>query len=172
VVARRRRADDLEELTRMAEAVRGLDGYPPRSPDLFVGPEVLAAWVAVDEGIVVGHVALHRTSADPVMTLASEATGWAAGRLVVVARLLVAPTSRRRGAGRLLIDHAVAEAHTRDRWPVLDVATHFHPAIALYESCGWTCAGPVTFVFRDGTTMREADSLVYVGPRPGRSEPA
>jgi GNAT superfamily N-acetyltransferase len=149
----------------MAEAVRRLDGYPPRSPDLLVSPEVLAAWVAVDRGIVVGHVALHRTSAEPVMRLAGEATCWPTQRLVVVARLFVGPTIRRRGVGRMLLGHAVAEAHSRDRWPVLDVAAGFYRAIALYESCGWTCAGQVTFVFRDGTTTREADSLVYIGPR-------
>ncbi len=163
---RHRQAGDVEEVTQVAEAVRRLDGYPPRLPDLFAGPEVLAAWVAVDEGVVVGHVALHRTSAEPVMTLAREATGWPTERLVVVARLLVAPPIRRRGVGRLLLGHAVTEAHIRDRWPVLDVAAQFGAAIALYESCGWRRAGPVSFLFRDGTTVREADSLVYLGPRP------
>jgi GNAT superfamily N-acetyltransferase len=100
------------------------------------------------------------------MALAAEATGWPTERLVVVARLLVATTVRRRGVGRMLLSHAVAEAHTGDRWPVLDVAVQFHGAIALYESCGWTCAGQVTFFFRDGRTVREADSLVYLGPAP------
>jgi len=163
---RSRRAGDVEDVTHLAEAVRGLDGYPPRSPDLFDGPEMLAAWVALGDGVVIGHVALHRTSAEPVMTLASRATGWPPGQLAVVARLLVAPTIRRRGVGRLLLGHAVAEAHARGRWPVLDVAARFGAAVALCDSCGWTPAGPVTFLFRDGTTMREADSLVYLGPRP------
>jgi GNAT superfamily N-acetyltransferase len=163
---RRRRLDDMEQVAGVAELVRSVDGYPPRSPDLFVGPEVLAAWVAADAGMVVGHVALHRTSAEAVMRLAGEATSRQADRLVVVARLFVAPTIRRRGVGRLLLGRAVAEAHAMDRWPVLDVASGFQPAIALYESCGWTCAGSVTFEFRDGATMRKADSLVYLGPRP------
>jgi RimJ/RimL family protein N-acetyltransferase len=66
----------------------------------------------------------------------------------------------------MLLGHAIAEAHTRNRWPVLDVAAQFDAAIALYESCGWTRAGRVTFPFRDGGTMREADSLVYLGPEP------
>jgi GNAT superfamily N-acetyltransferase len=163
---RRRQAGDVEELARVAAAVRGLDGYPPRLPDLFTSPEALAAWVAVEGGAVVGHIALHPASAAPVMAIAGEATGWPAERLVVVARLLVAPTGRRRGAGTMLLDHAVAEAHARDRWPVLDVGAQFDGAIALYASRGWTCAGRATFHFRDGTTVGEADSLVYVGPKP------
>jgi GNAT superfamily N-acetyltransferase len=163
---RRRQTSDVEELDCLADSVCGLDGYPLRGPDLFSSPETLAAWVGVDAEAVAGHVALHPASAAAVMAVATQATGWATERLVVVARLLVAPTVRRRGVGRMLLDHAVAEAHRRNRWPVLDVAAQFVGAIALYESCGWTYAGPVTFRFRDGTTVREADSLVYVGPRP------
>src|SRR5215472_4967622 len=131
---RQRQEGDLDELDRVAGAVRDLDGYPPRQPGIFTAPEMLAAWVAVDGGRVVGHVALHAAGARQVMALAVEATGWPAGRLGVVSRLLVATTARRRGIGRALLDRAVAEAHGRRRWPVLDVATRFHLAIALYET--------------------------------------
>jgi GNAT superfamily N-acetyltransferase len=163
---RLRRACDVEELHRVADAVRALNGYPPRQRDLFSAPEALAAWVAVDAGAVVGHVALHGAGAAPVIALAATATGWPAERLAVVSRLLVAPAARRRGAGAMLLDHAVAEAHAIERWPVLDVATQFDAAIALYQSRGWTRAGRVSFPFRDGTTVRAADSFVYLGPPP------
>jgi GNAT superfamily N-acetyltransferase len=168
VEIRRRHDGDLGQLERVADAVREQDGYPPRAPALFTGPHVLAAWVAVDGGDVVGHVALalHEAGARATMALAGEATGWPAERLVVVSRLLVATTARRRGAGRGLLGNAVAEAHARDLWPVLDVATHFEPAVALYEAEGWTRAGEVTFRFRDGTDTRDAHSFVYLGPRP------
>jgi GNAT superfamily N-acetyltransferase len=149
----------------LAEAVRASDGYPPRSPDLFTGPEVLAAWVAVAEGVIVGHVGLHQTSAEAVMTLAGKATGRPVERLAIVARLLVAPTSRRQGLGRRLLSHAVNEAHHADRWPVLDVAREFAAAIALYEACGWTRVGGVAFQFHDGDALRDAESFVYLGPR-------
>jgi GNAT superfamily N-acetyltransferase len=150
----------------LAEAVRASDGYPPRSPDLFTGPEVLAAWVAVEDGLVVGHLGLHETGAEAVMALAGKATGRPAERLAVVARLLVAPTSRRRGLGRRLLSHAVNEAHRADRWPVLDVAREFAAAHALYEACGWTRVGGVTFQFHDGDALRDAESFVYLGPQP------
>lgn len=169
VEIRRRQAGDLEAIERVAEAVRASDGYPARAPDLFTGPHVLAAWVAVDDGDIVGHVALHETGARATIELASKATGWPAERLGVVSRLLVASTARRRGVGRNLLGAAAAEAHGNHRWPVLDVATHFDAAIALYESLGWTRAGTVTFRFRDGAGLRNADSFVYLGsPPPGR----
>ena len=166
VEIRRRHAGDVEELERLAKTVRASDGYPPRVPDLFTGPQVLTAWVAVADGEIVGHVALHETGASATMASAARATGWPAERLVVVSRLLVAPTVRRGGIGRQLLGTAVAEAHAGGRWPVLDVATQFDGAVALYESQGWIRAGVVTFRFRDGTGTRDARSFVYVGPRP------
>jgi GNAT superfamily N-acetyltransferase len=165
VEIRRRHAGDLEQLERVAEAVRASDGYPPRAPDLFTGPHVRAAWVAVADGEVVGHVALHDTGASATMASGVRATGWPADRLVVVSRLLVAPTRRRGGVGRHLLATAVAEAHAGGRWPVLDVATEFDAAIALYESQGWKRAGVVTFRFKDGAA-RNATSFVYLGPPP------
>ena len=39
---------------------------------------------------------------------------------------------------------ATADAHRRGRRPVLDVATQFSAAGALYESAGWERAGEVT----------------------------
>jgi GNAT superfamily N-acetyltransferase len=166
VEIRHRHAGDLEQLERVAEAVRERDGYPPRVPDLFTGLHLLAAWVAVADGEIAGHVALHETGARATIASAVQATGWPAEHLVVVSRLLVAPAVRRGGIGRRLLGTAVAEAHAGRRWPVLDVATHFDAAIALYEAEGWTRAGVVTFRFRDGTDTRDANSFVYVGPRP------
>jgi GNAT superfamily N-acetyltransferase len=120
----------------------------------------------VADGEIAGHVALHETGARATMENAVQATGWPAERMVVVSRLLVAPTARRAGTGRRLLGTAVTEAHAIQRWPVLDVATHLDAAIALYESQGWTRVGAVTFRFRDGARTREANSFVYVGPRP------
>ena len=120
----------------------------------------------MDRGVIVGRVALHDDSAGPVMSLASEVTGWETERLAVVARLFVDLRGRRRGIGQMLLERATAEAHSMDRWPVLDVGRQLKGAIPLYESCGWSRAGAVTFQFRDGKALRKADSRVYLGPRP------
>ena len=119
--------------------------------------------VAGHQGPVAGHVALHRTSSAPVMALASDALRQPAGRLAVVGRLLVSPHARGAGIGRALLAAASAEAARRGRWPVLDVATDLHPAIRLYEQCGWTRAGQVEVRFGNGITLAE---YVYLGPRP------
>lgn len=78
----------------------------------------------------------------------------------MVARLFVAPTCRRAGAGGRLLQAATAAAEARGLAPILDVATHFMPAIALYEKHGWTRVGSVTVPFSD----RDLHEFVYVGP--------
>jgi GNAT superfamily N-acetyltransferase len=70
---------------------------------------------------VLGHVALHEAAADPTLLAAQRATGLAADRLAVVARLLVSPDARRRGLGRRLLLAATAAAHATGLRPVLDV---------------------------------------------------
>ena len=83
--------------------------------------------------------------------------------MVVVARLLVAPTARRQGTGNALMTEATTTAHGLGLRPVLDVAKHYAAAIALYEACGWTRANHITLTFRDGSAV---DSWLYLGPPP------
>jgi GNAT superfamily N-acetyltransferase len=77
------------------------------------------------------------------MALASEVLGVEVQRLGVVARLLVSPDHRRLGAARTLLEMAAGAGVERQLVPILDVATHFRAAIALYEHCGWIRAGEV-----------------------------
>jgi GNAT superfamily N-acetyltransferase len=79
----------------------------------------------------------------------------------VVARLFVAPSARRGGVARRLLDAAAGECRRLDRHPVLDVATHFAPAIALYERSGWRHAGRVVVDVGDG---RRFEEHVYLAP--------
>jgi GNAT superfamily N-acetyltransferase len=163
MLVRPRTDDDLDALQRVAEAVQEVDGYPPYLPGElrdFVTNHAIAAWVVEVDGDVAGHVALHRHSSGPVMALAAEATGRPAEDLGVVARLLVHPDVRRRGAGRALLGAAAGGAGERGWWPVLDVGVRFAGAIALYERCGWTRAGRVTVTFSDFTF----EEFVYVAP--------
>jgi GNAT superfamily N-acetyltransferase len=129
-------------------------------------PDALGAWVAEDEGRVVGHVALHPHSSNEVMEIASLAVGRPPEQLGVVARLLVETPLRGRGLGRTLLSAACDDAFTRGLWPILDVATRFREAIHLYESCGWLCAGQVKVCLPDGSELEE---FVYVASAPNHA---
>lgn len=126
--------------------------------------DALAAWIAQDGPHIVGHVALHAEAPREVAALAAKATGREPADLVFLARLLVAPSHRRRGIGREVLDVATRAAHQRSCWPVLDVATAFRPAIGLYEAAGWSCAGSVTVEISREQPLEE---FVYLGPPPG-----
>jgi GNAT superfamily N-acetyltransferase len=166
VLVRPRREEDLDQCVRMAEAVRHQDGYPVFLETDFrtflVAPDALAAWVAEEAGQVVGHVALHQLTLPQAMAIASAALGQPVERLAVVARLLVAPSARQRGVGRLLLEAATDQARTLARWPILDVCADFGPAVALYERHGWVRAGSVP-LHLDG---RDIEELVYLAPPP------
>lgn len=162
---RPRRDDDLDALVALGARMRAVEGYPPDSPGFFDHPW-LAAWVASRGDELVAHVALHDRSAESVNDLACAATGLPLVQLAVLARLFVAVECRRGGLARRLVDVAVAEAHAIRRQPVLDVNVLFEPAIALYESCGWTRVGDVRFAFTDAGRPYEAHSWVYLGPPP------
>jgi GNAT superfamily N-acetyltransferase len=165
MVIRPRLDADIDECVRIAAVVQEHDGYPGRRPrDLrafLVSSDALSAWVADDDGRIAGHVAVHGASLPIVMATAAAALSLDPSELAVVARLIVDPAMRRFGVGRALLEAGAAAARQHGRHPILDVATHYDAAIALYDSCGWRNAGEVTMVFGDGT---ELPSYVYVAP--------
>jgi GNAT superfamily N-acetyltransferase len=157
---------DIAACERLARGVHALDGYPPYLPNgdfhaFLVSADALGAWVAEEAGAVLGHVALHARSSDPVMALASDALATAPDRLAIVARLLVDPESRGQGIGRSLLATATRHALDLGRWPILDVVSHFQMAINLYESSGWVRVGLVTLRLPDGADVEE---VVYAAP--------
>jgi GNAT superfamily N-acetyltransferase len=156
---------DFEPCLALTRAVKARDGYPPRGPidvDHFLAPpQELAAWVAVVDAAVVGHVALHDTGLGVTMACAAERARRPRGELALVARLMVGPAARGGGVARALLDRAAADAHLRGRRPVLDVATELHAAVRLYESCGWDRAGEVVIEI-DGEP--NLPCYVFVGP--------
>jgi GNAT superfamily N-acetyltransferase len=115
------------------------------------------------DGEVAGHIGLLPHGLRHVMEIAGTALGRPESQLAAVARLFVSPSARGAGAGRMFLNTAAAEAALRGLWPVLDVDTDLAPAIALYESSGWTRAGKVTIRFSDEHSI---DEYVYLGPRP------
>jgi GNAT superfamily N-acetyltransferase len=155
---------DLDGCEDVAAVVRAIDGYPPHLPhqlrQFVASQDALGAWVADDDGQIVGHVALNPTSSDEVIDLACAVLQKPAAALGVIARLFVAPSRRGQGTGGRLLRAATAAAVSRGLVPILDVGTHFTPAIAMYEKHGWTRLGAVTVTFGD----RDLPEFVYVGP--------
>ena len=163
-----RRKSDLDACEHLAHAVHAVDGYPPRCADdlrvFLSGGDAFGAWVAESEKGIVGHVALQPRSSRAVMALGSAATGRPPEQLCVVARLFVSPTERKAGIGSSLLALAANAGVARGLWPILDVASHLHNAIRLYERAAWMCAGQVTVDFLNEAPLEE---LVYIGPAPG-----
>jgi GNAT superfamily N-acetyltransferase len=167
VIIRDRSTSDGEALEAIALETHRLDRYPMYLPvdlrSFIVNEDALGAWVATDDDDVIGHVALHPSSAKEVMDVVVSATGVGEDRIAVVARLLVAPPARRRGIGRALLEKATGEAARRGRRAVLDVVEDHTAAIRLYESCGWTRAGMVDWALPGDLPLRE---FVYLAPGP------
>ncbi|HEY4378480.1 MAG TPA: GNAT family N-acetyltransferase, partial [Acidimicrobiales bacterium] len=111
---------------------------------------------------VVGHIALHRATGDPLTPLAREASGLDEEGLGVIARVFVTAAARRTGIAVALLEVAVAEAHRRGLRPALDVGVDLAPAIALYERLGWQRIGLVHFDLGEAVF----DGWVYLGPSP------
>jgi GNAT superfamily N-acetyltransferase len=164
---RARYAADIDRCLDLARAVHSRDGYPPRGPvdvATFLAPrQELVAWVAEDAAEIVGHAALHRSGAALTVACATRHLGLPADDVAVVARVLVAPRARRQGVARALLDQAVGGAHERGLHPILDVATHFDAAIALYEDAGWARVDTLTIEF---AALPDLECHVYVGPPP------
>lgn len=156
---------DLDDCVRLAKRVHETDGYPVYFPDglrpFIASPDAIVSWVVEERGEIVGHVALHRRSSDPVMKMATDALGQPCERIGVIARLLVDPGSRREGLGGLLLHTAAQDALARNLSPILDVVTKHTGAIGLYESCGWVRAGQVTTKVREGLEFEE---VVFLAP--------
>ena len=170
-------ADD-EACVAVMRRTHEVDGYPrywPEKPDRFLhAKQETDAWVAVldEDGTgdagprVVGQVALHDATGEPVEELARAATGLAPTGLALLARLLVDPAVRGRGIGRALVRTAVAHAHAAGRRPVLDVLKETPGPIALYESEGWERLGPTTLDLRPlgYGDVPPLQLWVYLGP--------
>lgn len=168
-VVRARRDEDIARCAEVLREVHLRDGYPTHWPDdpprFVVGRGTLAAWVAVQDGALVGHVTLGSADCADVWGPCAQATGRELSGLGVVARLFTAPAARGHGIAGALLSTAVAEAAHRGLSPVLDVTTDGHDAIDFYERRGWRRVGETTLHLTDPPDTTLAMAL-YVGPEP------
>ncbi|SEU25694.1 GNAT family N-acetyltransferase [Nonomuraea wenchangensis] len=123
MLIRPRTPGDLEACVKALAGVHAADRYPvdwPDDPGGWLTPGGLErAWVAAEDGAVLGHVGL---TAD-----------------LEVTRLFVVPAARGRGLAELLLDAARAAA--RGRPVTLEVSSEGTAAIARYERSGWRRTG-------------------------------
>jgi GNAT superfamily N-acetyltransferase len=166
-----RRRDDVANCVEVLAAVHAADGYPllwPADPAAWLTPtNLLRAWVAEDDGRLMGHVALCSAVGDAAAPLWSAASGLPPQRLGVVAKLFVAPSARGRGGGATLLAHACAEAGRRGLRPALEVLAHDKRAIALYERAGWRRVASVPAPWArpsDGQDDDQAMARYYLAP--------
>jgi GNAT superfamily N-acetyltransferase len=145
-MVRARRSEDLERCVALLREVYEADRYPfiwPADPASWLaGRDELGAWVAEDDGKLLGHLSLHRTDSARARPEWREATESPAASLAVLSRFFVSPQARGRGVGGALMRRAEEHAAARDLRLVLDVAAHNQAAIAFYERRGWRRVGP------------------------------
>lgn len=146
ISVRRRDLPDLDACVRVLAEVHESDGYPvnwPEDPAGWLAPpessESPAAWVALLDGRIAGHVCLSPARpGDTAPEHWSSRTGLSPADTAVVSRLFVSPKARGHGIGALLLTETVRDARERGLHPVLDVVTSDRSAAALYERQGWT----------------------------------
>ena len=130
---RTRADDDAPALVAILAEVHERDHYPARPLNVrrewLWQDHLVGAWVADDDGHVVGHVALADGFAGP---------GVPDGALGI-SRLFVAPRASGRGVGAALL--GAARAAAGDRPLGLEVADWSTAARALYERLGWRRVG-------------------------------
>ncbi|MDQ3095728.1 MAG: GNAT family N-acetyltransferase [Actinomycetota bacterium] len=166
---RRRTSGDVSACLALLHAVHRTDGYPSTVEDaagFLVPPYEVASWVAVADGAVVGHAALHEPTDSATVSVASRATGLPQDRHVLLSRLFVAPEARGAGLARSLLRTAVTEARRKGQHAVLDVGQDFRAAVALYEAEGWSRVA----ADRQAVGDEVFDVWVYVAPDAKRAE--
>lgn len=158
LVIRPRAPEDVAGLLVVLQRTHDEEGYPVRQAAVsewwLASEDELGGWVATDDGRVVGHVALHPAVGE-ALPLWQQATGKAAHQLAVVSRLFTDRTVR--GAGTLLLQHAVEQAASMDRDAVLQVDPD-SPARQLYLRRGWREVGTA----RQQWGHRTVDAVVMV----------
>ncbi len=147
VVVRERSGVDLEACAMLLLRVHGLHRYPihwPADPAGWLSPPYTrAAWVAVRDDEIVGHVCVTASAGPP--------------RRLILERLFVSPDYVGRGVGRALVTHAMSWARRQQQPLALDVADNCTNAIRLYTRIGWRETGRTQIDWGDGV----AKSLIH-----------
>ncbi|MGX7680248.1 GNAT family N-acetyltransferase [Jatrophihabitans sp. DSM 45814] len=162
IVVRKRTAQDVPTCVDILRQVHGADGYPltwPSNPAAWLTPTgQIAAWIAVQAGVVTGHIALVRGAPRGDAKAFAEAE---------IARLFVSPAARGVGAAAELVDVATQFAHSQGLTTWLEVAEDSLAAVSFYQGRGWRLieSAPASWTTAEG---RRPTVLRYLEPAPGR----
>jgi GNAT superfamily N-acetyltransferase len=127
----------------LAEVHRA-DDYPahwPDDPARWLTPAgSLAAWVAYDGTVALGHVVLAGVD-DVADADLMRSAGRPSSALAQVKRLFVHPATRGRGIARTLLETAARDAFERALHPVLETTADRPETVRFYEGAGWRRIG-------------------------------
>ena len=166
----RPRADaDLPGCVEVARAVQERDRYPlvwPADPIGWLCPDgVLAAWVSLRDGAVVGQLLLRDGTDLERRDAAAAAAGVPVDRLASISRLFVAPGARGTGLAARMIDTAVAAAAEAGRVCALDVlGERWGGPERLYRRLGWRRVATATASWWTGPDDQRPDVHTYLAP--------
>ncbi|MFI2295924.1 GNAT family N-acetyltransferase [Isoptericola sp. NPDC019571] len=154
ITVRPRVEADVPTLIDVVREQQPTSGYPRAWPpvvgvrEFLVRPDEEAAWVAVHEGRVVGHVSVTSVHDDEHGAIWSAGAGRPVDQLGCVSVLFVASDVQGMGAGGRLLDAAEQHLRARGRTPVLDVDDRDGVAHAVYVHRGWQVVGEARFFWQ------------------------
>ena len=178
ITIRPRREADLPELGRLLLEQQPVSGYPHHTPLTITGEDFVrrpgqhAAWVAEEDGRLLGHVAIS-VPADPatlpegdagLVRAWMDAHGRPHERLGEVVLLFVSLAAAGTGVGRRLLATAVDAMDEGGLAPCLDVHAHGESALRLYRRSGWREVGSARPSWLE---PESPDVVVMVLPRGG-----
>lgn len=122
----------------------------------IASPGVIRAWVAEQEGNVVGHIALMSSEQEDSARVWRDLNPDDPSGIAAVARLFVVQSARGQSLGNRLLRTAMQYAEENSVRLVLDVMLKDRAAIRLYEAAGWKKIGQAEHRHGDGGAIPAA----------------
>jgi len=167
ITTRPRDPSDLAAAAAALVAVHQADGYPVEgvdNPYAWLSPSgMLAAWVGVLDGAVVGHALVTTPKPGDAAVDAWTAQGGDVSRTVVGGRLFVSPEGRGHDLGTRLAQTITDWAADQGYDLVGDVMAKDQAALHIYRRIGWQQIGTTMHDTGQGTKV---PALLFAHPAP------
>ncbi|KAI0802721.1 acyl-CoA N-acyltransferase [Xylaria sp. FL0064] len=161
---RLRRDEDLAACVEIMRAVYLDSGYPVGGVEnaLKTLRTDDQAWVAEDNGVIIGHVAMNEAPKTYV-NVALWLERYPQADVAILGRLFVHPERRGRGAATKLIRTVEEEARSKGKRLLILALVKDQDAIRLYRHLGWEYYATTVFRWGEGEEM---DAECFVSPPP------